>query len=84
MVTLKIKIYDIEKTMDIFVIDNENFHYDFLIGLDCIKDFKLIQDEKLNILQCNNPEEKKKFLREEKKKIFQIFQNKQMSKFLKH
>lgn len=65
MVTLKIKIYDIEKTMDIFVIDNENFHYDFLIGLDCIKDFKLMQDEKLNILQCNNPEKKKKFLREE-------------------
>jgi len=42
MVTLKIKIYNIEKTMDIFVIENENFNYDFLIGLDCIKKFKLI------------------------------------------
>lgn len=59
IVTLKLKIYNIERNMDIFVIDNENFHYDFLIGLDCIKNFKLMQDETLNIIQCNNPEERK-------------------------
>ncbi|KAM3964845.1 uncharacterized protein ACR2FA_001242 [Aphomia sociella] len=53
MVTLKIKIYDIEKTMDIFVVDNVNFNYDFLIGLDCIKNFKLMQNEDLKIIQCN-------------------------------
>ncbi|GBP39191.1 hypothetical protein EVAR_26977_1 [Eumeta japonica] len=50
--------------MDIFVIDNENFHYDFLIGLDCIKNFKLIQNEDLAIIQCN-PKEEKKLLNEE-------------------
>lgn len=57
IVTLKIKIYNIEKIMDIFVIDNENFNYDFLIGLDCIKNFKLMQNEELKIIQCNNPKE---------------------------
>lgn len=64
MVTLKIKIFNIEQLMDIFVIDNENFNYDFLIGLDCIKHFKLIQNEKLEISQCNNLEENKKDLNE--------------------
>lgn len=54
MVTLKIKIYDIEKSMDIFIVDNKNFNYDFLIGLDCIKNFKLTQDEDLRIIQGNN------------------------------
>jgi len=54
MVTLKIKIYNIEKTMDIFVVENENFNYDFLIDLDCIKKFKLIQNEDLRITKYNN------------------------------
>lgn len=51
MVTLKIKIYDIGKNMDVFIIDDENFNYEFLIGLDCIKEFKLTQDENLKIIQ---------------------------------
>lgn len=51
MVTLKLKIFDIEKSMNVFVIDEENFDHDFLIGLDCIKKFQLIQDEKLEITQ---------------------------------
>lgn len=54
MVTLRIKIYDIEKSMDVFIVDNENFNYDFLIGLDCIKNFKLTQDEDLRIVQGKN------------------------------
>ncbi|KMQ86766.1 gag-pol fusion protein [Lasius niger] len=37
--------------MDVFVVDKENFKYDFLIGLDCIKKFQLIQNEKLEITQ---------------------------------
>ncbi|KMQ84697.1 hypothetical protein RF55_17295 [Lasius niger] len=37
--------------MDIFVINSEDFNYDFLIGLDCIKKFKLCQNEKLEIKQ---------------------------------
>lgn len=58
MVKLKLKIYNIEKNIDVFIIDNEHFNYDFLIGLDCIKKFKLIQNEDLKIIQCNNVEEK--------------------------
>lgn len=65
MVTLKIKIYNIERIMDIFVVDNENFNYDFLIGLDCIKNFKLVQNEELKIIQYYNPKEKKVTLNEE-------------------
>lgn len=59
MVRVKIKIYNIESIMDIFVVDNEHFNYDFLVGLDCIKKFKLIQNEKLEIIQYENPKEKK-------------------------
>lgn len=47
-----------ERIIDVFVVDNENFKYDFLIGLDCIKDFKLLQNEELKIIQCNNPKKK--------------------------
>ena len=61
MVTLKTKIFYIEKHVDILVIDEENFDYDFLIGLDCIQKFHLIQNENLNITQNvrnNNNKEK--------------------------
>lgn len=54
IVTLKIKIYNIEKNIDVFVIDEENFDYDFLIGLDCIEKFRLIQTDKLEIKQNIN------------------------------
>lgn len=57
MVTLKIKIYNIEKIMNVFVVDNENFNYDFLIGLDCIKNFKLLQNENLEIIQSKDQNE---------------------------
>lgn len=40
-----------EKEINVFVIDKENFDYDFLIGLDCIRDFYLIQEENLKISQ---------------------------------
>lgn len=51
MISVKIKIFDIEKIMNVFVIDGDNIQYDFLIGLDMIKEFKLIQDENLKIRQ---------------------------------
>ena len=74
LVTLKIKIFNIERIMDIFVVDNTNFHYDFLIGLDCIKQFKLIQNEELQITQGNTLAREetstRKNLPEEKKKTF--------------
>ncbi|CAK1554367.1 unnamed protein product [Leptosia nina] len=50
-VTLKLKIFDIEKNVNIFVVDGNHFEYDVLIGLDCIEAFDLIQNEKLEIKQ---------------------------------
>jgi len=59
MITLKVKILNIEKNIDVFIIDKKNFKHDFLIGLDCIKKFKLIQNEKLEIEQkTDDPKEK--------------------------
>lgn len=52
LTTLKIKIFDIEKKVDVYIIDKQNFRYDFLIGLDLIKTFKLIQNEELIITQA--------------------------------
>lgn len=54
IVMLKIKIFQIEKNMKVFVIDEQNFDYDFLIGLDCIKSFQLIQNQNLEITQNLN------------------------------
>ncbi|KAK9886172.1 hypothetical protein WA026_015683 [Henosepilachna vigintioctopunctata] len=51
MIKIKIKILNIEKYVNVFIVNNENFKYDFLIGLDCIQKFKLIQNEKLEIEQ---------------------------------
>lgn len=51
LIKIKVKILNIEEYIDVFIINNENFNYDFLIGLDCIKKFKLIQNEKLEIEQ---------------------------------
>lgn len=51
LITIKTKIFDTEDVMDIFVINSEYFNYDFLIGVDCTKRFKLCQNEKLEIKQ---------------------------------
>lgn len=51
LITVKTKIFNIENMMDIFVINSEDFNYNFLIGLDCIKKIKLCQNEKLEIKQ---------------------------------
>lgn len=51
LIKIKIKILNIEHYINVFIIDNENFKYNFLIGLDCIKKFKLIQNENLEIEQ---------------------------------
>lgn len=65
MIRLKTQIFDIEKAINVFVIDKENFDHDFLIGLDCIKIFYLVQNENLEITQkiplteTYNKEEKK-------------------------
>lgn len=51
LTTLKVKIFEIEKNVDVYIIDEQNFKYDFLIGLDLIKIFKLTQNEELKITQ---------------------------------
>ena len=51
IIKLDIKIFNLEKEVDVFVIDDKNFDHDFLIGLDCIKKFFLIQNENLEIHQ---------------------------------
>lgn len=50
LTTIKIKIFKIEKEVDVFIVKNDDFE-DFLIGLDMIKLFRLTQDENLNISQ---------------------------------
>ena len=59
LIKIKIKIMNIEDHINVFIINNENFKYNFLLGLDCIKKFKLIQNEKLEIEQksseCTEP-----------------------------
>lgn len=50
LITIKIRILDIEKEMDVYIVEEKNFQ-DFIIGLDMIKTFKLIQNEELQILQ---------------------------------
>lgn len=80
LTNLKIKIFDIEKYEDVYIIDEQNFNYDFLIGLDLIKKIQLIQDEKLKIGQkqdkknkdvCTNTETNKKTEGEEDKSTLQ-------------
>ena len=48
---LRLKIHGIENELEVYVVRNSNFSYDLLLGLDAIEKFRLIQDEKLNILQ---------------------------------
>lgn len=54
LIKIKTKILNIEEYIDVFIINNKNFNYDFLIGLDCIKKFRLVQNEKLEIEQRNS------------------------------
>ncbi|KAI4475355.1 hypothetical protein M0804_014351 [Polistes exclamans] len=50
LVTIKIKIFEIEKEVDVFVVKSDDFK-DFLIWLNMIKLFRLTQDENLKISQ---------------------------------
>lgn len=49
MINIKTKIFEIEEKVDVYIVDD--LEYDFLIGLDIIKQFKLIQNEDLRITQ---------------------------------
>ena len=58
MALLKIKIHKLTKIFPFFIIKNESFKDDVLLGLDCIKEFRLSQDENLRIIQVDteNPQ----------------------------
>lgn len=61
LTSIKIKIFETEKEVNVYIVDGEKFKYDFLIGLDIIKDFRLIQDNQLKIsqkIEINKSEEK--------------------------
>ncbi|CAI6344779.1 unnamed protein product [Macrosiphum euphorbiae] len=75
LTNIKIKIYEIEEKVDVYIIEEENFKYDFLIGLDIIKKFKLIQNEHLKITQNNNLNQKNKIEKKKKTKITDIKEN---------
>jgi len=49
LTTLKIKIFEIEEKVEVYIVNGKSFKYDFLIGLDMIKKFKLSQNENLEI-----------------------------------
>ena len=48
---LEIKIFNIKRTVIVFIMDEKGFKHDFLIGLDLIKAFHLCQDHNLRISQ---------------------------------
>lgn len=47
----RLKVHKIEKTINMFVVEDEDFGYDILLGLDSIKNFCLKQDYDLKIYQ---------------------------------
>ena len=51
MTRINLKILDISDTHDLFIVKNESFKDDILLGLDSINKFKLCQDENLKISQ---------------------------------
>lgn len=50
LVKLRIKIFDIEKEVDVYIVEREDFE-DFIIGLDLIPMFKLRLNENLEVSQ---------------------------------
>lgn len=51
LITIKIKIFDIEEEVDVYIIEDEECE-EFLIGLDMIEKFQLIQNENVKIEQA--------------------------------
>lgn len=53
-INILMRIHNMERNIQAYIIKNDNFSYDILLGLDVIKKFHLIQDEQLRILQKVN------------------------------
>uniref|UniRef100_A0ABD2WZ92 Integrase catalytic domain-containing protein n=1 Tax=Trichogramma kaykai TaxID=54128 RepID=A0ABD2WZ92_9HYME len=51
LIKVKAKIFEIEESMNVFIVDSKYFEDDFLIGLDYIGKFRLTLNEKLEIQQ---------------------------------
>lgn len=69
---ITVQINKIEHELEVYVVKNDNFSYDLLLGLNAIKQFKLIQDEKLRIFQRTEGKlEEIKQMKKEKEKKFQ-------------
>lgn len=60
LIKIKAKVLDIEDHINVFIIDSKNFDHDFLMGLDCIKKFRLTQNEKLEIEQKDSESNEEK------------------------
>lgn len=68
---ITVQINKIEQ-LEVYVVKNDNFSYDLLLGLNAIKQFKLIQDEKLRIFQRTEGKlEEITQMKKEKEKKFQ-------------
>lgn len=51
VVSLKLRIFDITEIIKFFIVKSSSFNENVLLGLDCIKKFKLCQNEHLIISQ---------------------------------
>lgn len=60
-IIIPLKIFDITKKCFLFVVENNVFSDDILLGLDIIKEFRLCQDENLKI--CQNKKIEKKLVK---------------------
>ena len=62
---LRMKINKIEKEINVYIVHNDNFTYDLILGLDAIREFELKQDENLRVSQKVNDKEEIIFNRKE-------------------
>jgi hypothetical protein len=65
---LRMKINKIEEEMDVYIIRNDNFTDDLILGLDAIRKFKLKQDENLRVGQIVGDKEEIIFNKEEERR----------------
>jgi hypothetical protein len=64
---LRIKINKIEEEIDVYIISNDNYTDDLILGLDAIRKFKLKQDENLRVSQKVGDKEEIIFDKEEER-----------------